>query len=330
MIVTKAGPSLAAINAHFFETVSQARERAGEAKKLLKRGMGPKTYLLEALVGEIERTVDPEKDGWTWEQGRDAFLEEIRKTHPPATYHEYRKTLAPRKFKDLDALTGKLLKAITDDDIRRCQLAAWKRDKLDQSHHILRTLKACLSWLIQQPDSGIKVSVAAGVKFLDKGRLAKAETGKKLGKLRSGEEIARMVWALQRADAAPRLAASLCLFTVQRIGTVLRAHKSEILAAPKAGGGMWDISACAYQRQETAPAAAAAGIIPPHEVGDRDVVLAHPCVPPATASACGRAGQRADVAERRAPGDGAGFQNGAARQSGKLHDSWEGCAPLRP
>lgn len=234
--------SIWAIGAIDTVSVSQARDRARKAKDLLKRGIDPKEALAEdQLGGKIERTFDPKKDGWTWEQGRDAYLAEIRQTHAAATCEDYRKSLAPKKSGDLDPLKGKLLKAITDDDIRRCQLAAWNRGKKNQAHHLLRILKACFSWLIQQPDSGIKASAAAGVKFLDMGRLARADTGKKLGKLRTGEEIARMVWGLERADAAPRLAAALCLFTVQRISTVLKAHKGEVEAAPKAGGGMWNI-----------------------------------------------------------------------------------------
>ena len=67
--------------------VEKAREAALEAWKLVRRGVDPEDRLRELeLDGQVVRHFDPTRDGWTWEQGRQAYLAEVQQTKAPDTY----------------------------------------------------------------------------------------------------------------------------------------------------------------------------------------------------------------------------------------------------
>ena len=128
-------------------TVTEARERARAAKDLLKRGVDPAPMLAVALLGgPIVRTGDVNVDGLTWIEGRDAFLEHIKKERAPRTYRDYYDTLVAVETRDFAAWDDKLLKHITKNDVRKIQEDIFERSK-SQAHHKLRVVKSCFSWL---------------------------------------------------------------------------------------------------------------------------------------------------------------------------------------
>jgi hypothetical protein len=72
-------------------------------------------------------------------------------------------------YADLRPLRGKLLKAITEDDIANVRSSIYKRGKRAQSNHVLRVLKAFFGWAADEPESGLKkTNPARDVKFLFK------------------------------------------------------------------------------------------------------------------------------------------------------------------
>lgn len=215
--------------------LTAARDRAIKAKDMLRNGTDPTAWLQEQLTGApVERTFDPSKDGMTWEDGVAIFLGWIKRERRPATYDDYRKTLHGR---DCIRFKGRLLKSITDDDIRQL------RDDIDQrapvqAQHTLRILKSCFAFLADTGRSGIKVSPAAAVKQRIRG--IDQDDEPKLGQVPSVEDMGRLMWSLAEAtNPTGRLAGALLTLTAQRVRTVCSARILDF--EPKLDGGLWII-----------------------------------------------------------------------------------------
>lgn len=208
------------------------RERAFEAKALLKRGIDPKERLQEqALGGAIVRHFDESLDGWTWEQARDKFLAFVQAEKAKATYDDYRKTLCG---KDLEPWNGRLVKAITKKDVAALQDAIYARGVKVQATHTLRIVKAMLNWVSQRGESGLDDSPANAVRPMSIG-------GRKTAlHVPTLEEIGKVPWLLDAAAVAPavRLACMLVILSAQRRETVVSAKKDAFTEA-SGGGGLW-------------------------------------------------------------------------------------------
>ena len=219
-----------------------ARGRAIEAANLVHRGIDPETWLREQEHGgAVERHFDFHKDGMTWAQGRDAFLNHVSENRAPATYGDYRRTLVSADFNFFE---GKLLKQVVARDIRQLQESVFSRGHVQMAHHVLRIIKSCLSWLSQRSDSGIEVSAAAGVRPIDPGKLiTNTRTSRRAGYVPMPGEVGQLAWTLAASEVTPsaRLAALLVLMTAQRIETVLTARKAHFTRID--GGMAWIIPA---------------------------------------------------------------------------------------
>jgi integrase len=227
-------------------TWTDAKERAQAAKDLMKRGIDPAPTLAEALLnGEIVRTGDIEKDGMTWVEGRDDFLEWAKNGGvAPRTYRDYRDTLIDVETKDFRVWeSGKLCKHIKPNDVRGIMETIFKRSR-SQSHHKLRVVKSCFSHLAGKSDSGIDVSPARDVAPIKISKQEKNAAGTKLGRLLSPEAIGKLIWQLADYDGTPsaKLAATLLVLTCQRIATVRVTRKSEFRREPD-GTMVWAVDA---------------------------------------------------------------------------------------
>lgn len=212
---------------------AEMRERAHEAKSLLKRGIDPKAWLQEtSLGGQIERHFDEERDGWTWERARDAFLTFVEAERSKATFNDYRKTL---NAGDLDRLHGRLVKSITKRDVASIQDAIYARGVPKMAVHTLRILKACLNWTAQRAASGLDDSPAVSVKPLS---INKNTASRYVPTL---EDLGKAPWLLDaaRTNPAARLACMIALLTGQRRETIVSARKDAFKEVE--GGGIWTI-----------------------------------------------------------------------------------------
>lgn len=216
---------------------SKARERATEARSLLARGVDPADWLREQEHGgAVERTFDPEKDGWTWEEAREKFLAFIKKHRAEATHRDYKYTLHGADLKSWD---GKLVRSIGKNDVKKLQDAIAARGKTVQATHTLRIVKVMFGWVAERGGSGIDESPAATVKPLESG---KAESGR----VPTPAEIGALPWLLDAAALAPaaRIAAILTLLTAQRRETIASARRCDfgaVAADDPLGGGVWTI-----------------------------------------------------------------------------------------
>ncbi len=215
----------------------EMRARAIEARQLAARGIDPKEWLQEkALGGKVERTFDPEKDGWDWETARDTYLEFIKKHRRPATYDDYRKTL---NGKDLKVWEGKLVKSLTKDDVKKLQDSIYARGAERMALHTLTIVKTCLKWVAERSGSGIDASPAERVAPL---ALGAREDDEGEDWVPTPEQIGTLPWLMDRARIHPaaRLAAMLTLLTVQRRHTVASARKADFTPI-SSGGALWAI-----------------------------------------------------------------------------------------
>lgn len=222
------------------------RTRARSARDIAKRGIDPKGWLLEQVVGgPVVRHFDPDKDGWTWEEAREAFLVKVERENKPATFSDYRKTL---NSADLRPLNGKLVKHITKAMIQGLQTDIVNRGKKTQAAHTTRILKVCLTWVAECGKSGLTDSPGIGVKVVKKTKFEKArEDEDRKERLPTLEEIGDLPWLLAatRVNSAARLAAMLALLTGQRRETIAAARKQDFKA--NVHGAIWTIPA-AYMK----------------------------------------------------------------------------------
>ena len=78
---------------------SKARDRVGEARINIRRGIDPAEWLREQeLGGPVERTFDVSVDGWTYEDGAAAYLNHIKNEKRAATHKDYKSCLNPKEF----------------------------------------------------------------------------------------------------------------------------------------------------------------------------------------------------------------------------------------
>lgn len=216
-------------------SLTDARKWSAKAKEMLRNGANPAAWLQEQVTGEtVTRTFDPAKDGMTWEEGRELFLDWVKRERRPATYDDYRKTL---RGQDCKRFAGRLLKAITDDDIRMMRDDIDKRAPV-QAQHTLRVLKSCLAWLADAGGSGLKASPAANVR--PRPRAADEDDEDHLGNLPTEAEVGALAWHLASAtNPIGRLAGALLMLTAQRVRTVTKARPQDFEAA--SNGGLWII-----------------------------------------------------------------------------------------
>lgn len=204
------------------------RDRATQARLLARRGIDPQNWLLkEELGGEVERHFDEGKDGWTWETGRDRYLEHVEKTLAPATFADYRRTL---RSHDFDVWKERLVKNIKKADVQALQTAIVERGVIIQAAHALRVAKACLSWLASNGKSGLLESPAVAVRPAAKSKqqLAKEDDDRD-SRVPKPAELGFLAWSLDDSlgTQAARCAAALVLFTAQRRETVSSARRRD-------------------------------------------------------------------------------------------------------
>jgi integrase len=263
---------------------SKARDRVGEARVKIKRGIDPSEWFRgQELGGPIERTFDVAIDGWTYEDGTAKYLDHIRQENRVTTYKDYKSCLLPKEFierirkrprtargkkgkqsnaaikvltpsplyADLRPLRGKLLKAITENDIASVRTAIYDRGKRAQSSHALRVLKAFFRWAAAEPGSGLNQSnPACNVPFLYKGKKDPQRIKRLKARIPTIDELGclPMLLANDRVQPSIRIATRLAEYSAQRRLTVRSAEQAEFTdslpdfeLAP--GWGVWIIPA---------------------------------------------------------------------------------------
>lgn len=162
---------------------------------------------------------------WTWEELRNAYLEDIQKRRSPDTYRSYKSAL---NLPDLHPLYGKPITLIEPDDLRAVRDAIAARGKERQARSTLQQLKQMFGWAVEQRNSGLKTNPARDVKSTPTGRTpTKQDALRELAGLNgrrylSEEELGTILWefeTLPRREFA--LALTLQLFTAQRRATIV-------------------------------------------------------------------------------------------------------------
>jgi integrase len=265
---------------------SKARDRIGEARVKIRRGVDPAEWFREQeLGGPIERTFDVSIDGWTYEDGTTAYLDHIKSEKRAATYKDYKSCLNPAEFieriqkkaksrrgkhnsppseqtkaaakvltpsplyTDLRPLRGKLLKAITEDDVASVRSTIYNRGKRPQSNHVLGVLKAFFGWATNEPSSQLKKSnPAREVKFLYKQKSDPERVKRLKGRTPTIEELGHLPILLSNDRVLPsiRIATRLAGYSAQRRLTIRSAEQEEFVdCLPDfdlpSGWGVWVI-----------------------------------------------------------------------------------------
>jgi integrase len=133
-------------------------------------------------------------------------------------------------YADLRPLRGKLLKAITADDIASVRSSIYNRGRRSRSNHLLRVLKAFLGWAADEPASGLKKSNAArDVPFLYKQKRDPERVKRLKARTPTIDDLGRLPNLLANERVLPqvRTATRLAEYSAQRRLTVLSAEQEE-------------------------------------------------------------------------------------------------------
>jgi hypothetical protein len=134
-------------------------------------------------------------------------------------------------YADLRSLRGKLLKAITADDIANVRSSIYNRGKRPQSNHVLRVLKAFFRWATNEPSSRLKKSnPARDVKFLYKQKSDPERVKRLKGRTPTIDDLSRLPFLLANERVFPqvRTATRLAEYSAQRRLTVLSAEQEDV------------------------------------------------------------------------------------------------------
>ena len=217
------------------DTVRAAAERA---KSLLREGGDP-APLFQSLMhtstvaGAEARAAHRAGKVWDWDKARERFLAACRVDNRADTVRTYRSASG---LADLAGLKGKIITQIEPDDIRRIRDSIRARGKISQSKLTMRTLKAMFGWLVEQPDSGLKVDptrdVATTVKDRPATPLDAIAAAEAFDNAEAEQELSEQqleVLDRELATVSPpsaRLALELAFRTVQRRLTIVSALKA--------------------------------------------------------------------------------------------------------
>ena len=227
------------------------RTAAERAKGMLREGIDP-AALFESLLqtptlaAAEARAAHRAGQVWDWNKARDEFLAACRADNRPDTVRTYKSASG---LVDLAGLKGKIITQITADDIRRICDSIRARGKVAQSKLTMRTLKAMFGWLVEKPDSGLKVNPTKDVATSIKDRpamladaIAAAEA---FGSAEAEEEFSVEELRILNSElatvmpASARLALQLALATVQRRLTVVSAMKASFRPHDQYGMVWW-------------------------------------------------------------------------------------------
>lgn len=214
------------------------RALAIRGKELGSNGEDPAPLFEAARLegsGEL-KTAEAERakragEAWTWQELRDAYLEDVRKRRSADTYRSYKSAL---NLPDLKPLHAKVITLIDPDDLRAVRDAIAGRGKARQARSTVQQIKQAFAWALEQRGSGLKVNPARDIKPSPPGRtptkedaLRELDNGHNERRYLVEQELGAILWefeTLPRREFA--LALTLQLFTAQRRATIVKALKA--------------------------------------------------------------------------------------------------------
>ncbi|MCR9072659.1 MAG: integrase family protein [Alphaproteobacteria bacterium] len=204
-------------------SIRQARIRAEEAKSLIRRGIDPREWLSdEELGGPIERTGDRSKDGYTYTEAVDLYLEHIKAERRMSTYRDY---LGDLKSSRCEGLFDKLLKNIIDEDLLRIRTKAEADGKPYVASKIMASQKRFFEWVVDKKDI-FRITESAAEKIKPR----RPVLIRKISIPAEGE-IEKFFQKIdaQKCSRSIKLACYLTMLTAQRRMTIVSARKSDFV-----------------------------------------------------------------------------------------------------
>lgn len=243
-------------NAEMMKDPELVRAIALRGKAIINKGGDPQSFFKEVAASSNNRDIDRAQkhselidrgdELWTWEQLRDAFLEDSLKHKRPSTYRGYKSTL---NLQELAPLHNQVASDITPDDIRKVRKALMDKGVYTQAKAAVTAIKAAYSWACEQPGNGIDLNPARPVKKTIHAKSERLEDhiGEKANKqkpkrLITTKELGLLMTELQDCDNDPaKLAVKLALYTAQRRLTIVSALKDHFIEDEKLGP-IWDVA----------------------------------------------------------------------------------------
>ena len=232
--------------------VSKVRERALEAKNLLKRGVDPTTFLDNArLGGPVVVTPAPEAAPIpnTWELVRERYLVYVKATLAVATYNDYRKVLSSSR---LSGFQGRDIAAISRTDIVQLRDSIVDAGHTTEAKHFVRVLSAFFGWAETQVPPLIETNptVMPKIRGGRRGRSGPAASEpetkpKRKPYLPKPEQLGRCLKQIHTTvvETETRLALLILHHTAQRRESIASAYVGDFAPWPlREGAGLWTIS----------------------------------------------------------------------------------------
>jgi integrase len=141
-----------------------ARARAMRVIEMARNGHNPKTFLAALATGvsiETQRKIEAERPerSWTWQNAKERFLAEVKRSNRLDTHRDYRGKLQPAELSRFD---GRLVSQITRNEMAAAVAAVHARGAEAMSEGMVRVIKRFWSWLAEALRQD-ETSVADGV-----------------------------------------------------------------------------------------------------------------------------------------------------------------------
>jgi integrase len=226
-------------------SLDTARARAGQVRQMARNHINPEHYLAALATGvsiethlkiaaeraEAAKPEPPKPPSWTWEQAKEEFLAEVKRTRREDTRRDYRGKLQPA---ELDCFNGRPVNEITRNEMAAAITAVHKRGAEVMAQGMARVVKRMWNWLSEparQNQTSVPDGVMAKLKAPDPTRVEHGEEAfdpdDEKGDAPPPLEIGRVL-AIARLGCLPErigLGLELLIGTVQRRRAVTGASR---------------------------------------------------------------------------------------------------------
>jgi len=237
-------------------TPAEARSLVDRAQAMLRDRMGiPDDVWLDRMrqrEGKIEKAtgaaepshVARQRFKWTFSEGRQAFLDEVKRTRRPGTFDDYNQKL---RSADLIELEQRPLPQITRQELSAILAAIARSGRESTAEGLQRVLGRFWNWLAedgQSGDSGVQPGIMTGLKAPERTlREVAGDDPWSDGYVPSLSEVGRVI-AIARSGAVHQIvgaAIELACWTAQRRRSVSEARSADFEFISEEIGGLWHI-----------------------------------------------------------------------------------------
>lgn len=236
-------------------SIAEARQIASDAQAVLRAGGElSDQWMTKRLVdlGRLEAVQEPPPPptGWTFSEGRDAYLTALALIRAPGTVQDYRDILAG---KDLRVLDDRVLSTITREELAEILVAIHASGREAHSHHVARVLRPFWTWLSddgRRNTSGAAKNMLVGLQAPERSVSDDEDEDGHGTYVPEMREMALAIAGAQTGALRPAISSAieLLVWTAQRRRAIVSARMRDFIQLPD-GKGLWRVPAASRKKR---------------------------------------------------------------------------------